>query len=306
LILMLAAAPLLAALDFLITERDMFDSLLGDSARIITNTNTMIVNAMLVGALAQMREISKDKDIYRRERLVNLGIAPYVLSKVWVAAVLALYQAIWWVSIRYLAVDMPGGMETVTGIYVTVVLVTFAGMMLGLFASAIAPSEDSVALIVALLIVPQVLFSGAHLPVHKMNPIVRQQMDIMPSRWAFEALITLGEHGKDVAHDACWQLSPEERANLNESERVACTCLGPNVLSVCEFPGIKAFAVPDGAAVEAQQQGVTRAEGRLEVDHDSYGPVYDVGVLSRWLALLAISGGLVIIVIVIQRFKDRV
>jgi hypothetical protein len=42
------------------------------------------------------------------------------------------------------------------------------------------------------------------------------------------------------------------------------------------------------------------------VDHDSYGPVYDVGVLSRWLALLAISGGLVIIVIVIQRFKDRV
>ncbi len=306
LILMLAAAPFLAALDFLITERDMFDALLGDSTRIITNTNTLIVNAMLVGALSQMREITKDKDIYRRERLVNLGIAPYVLSKVWVAAVLALYQAIWWVGIRYLAVDMPGGMETLSGIYVTVVLVTFAGMMLGLFASAVAPSEDSVALIVALLIVPQVLFSGAHLPVHKMNPIVRQQMAIMPSRWAFEALITLGEHGKDVADDACWQLSSEERASLSDSERAACTCLGPNVLSVCEFPGIKAFAAPAGASEEIQQQAVTRAEGRLEVDHDSYGPVYDVGVLSRWLALLAISGGLVVGIILIQRIKDRV
>jgi ABC-type multidrug transport system ATPase subunit len=305
LILMLAAAPLLAALDFLITERQMFDSLRGDSIRIVTNTNTMIVNAMLVGALAQMREISKDRDIYRRERLVNLGIAPYVLSKVWVAALLAFYQAIWWVGIRYLAVEMPGGMDVALGFYVTMVLVTFAGMMLGLFASAIAPSEDSVALIVALLIVPQVLFSGAHLPVHTMNPIVRQQMAIMPSRWAFEALITLGGHGKDVARDRCWQLNEAERAALSDEERAGCTCSGANLLETCNFPGIRAFA-PAGVrdpAIEAE--AVTRAEGRLAVDYNSYGPIYDVNLLSRWLALLGISGGLIVIILVIQRIKDR-
>lgn len=308
LILMLAAAPLLAGLDFLITERDMFDSLLGDPARIITNTNTMIVNAMLVGALAQMREITKDRDIYRRERLVNLGIVPYVLSKVWVAGLLALYQAAWWVGVRYLAVDMPGGIETAGGFYITMVLVTFAGMMLGLFASAIAPSDDSVALIVALLIVPQVLFSGAHLPVHQMNPIVRQQMAIMPSRWAFEALVTIGAHGKDVAKDPCWALSAEERAALSPEERAACTCLGPNAVTVCKFPGIQAFAADasaPGEPPEAAALAVARAESRLAVDQEAYGPVYDVNVLSRWLALLAISGSLIVIILVIQRAKDR-
>lgn len=307
LILMLVAAPLLAALDFLITERDMFDSLLGDTPRIVTNTNTLIVNAMLVGALSQMREITKDRDIYQRERLVNLGIAPYVLSKVWVAGLLALYQAIWWTGIRYIAVDMPGGLETAGGIYFTLVLVTLAGMMLGLFASAIAPSEDSVALIVALLIVPQVLFSGAHLPVHQMNPVVRQQMAIMPSRWAFEALITLGGHGEEVAHDSCWQLSEEERAALSPEARASCVCLGPNILTECDFPGIQAFAPPADAPDRegSLAAAVTRAEGRLEVDFDSYGPVYDVNVASRWLALLAICGGLVVIILIIQRAKDR-
>src|SRR5690606_30715374 len=137
-----------------------------------------IVNAMLVGALAQMREIIKDRDIYRRERLVSLQVLPYVLSKVWIAGLLALYQAVWWVGIRYLAVDMPGGFEVAAGFYVTMFLATFAGMMLGLFASAASPSEDAVALIVALLIVPQVLFSGAHLPAHELSPAVRAQMDI--------------------------------------------------------------------------------------------------------------------------------
>jgi hypothetical protein len=305
LILMLVAAPLLASLDFLITERQMFDNLLGDSTRIITNTNTMIVNAMLVGALAQMREISKDRDIYRRERLVNLGIAPYVLSKVWVAALLGFYQAVWWVGIRYLAVEMPGGLDVALGFYVTLVLVTFAGMMLGLFASAIAPSEDSVALIVALLIVPQVLFSGAHLPVHTMNPIVQQQMAIMPSRWAFEGLITLGGHGKDVARDACWQLSDEERAALSDEERAGCVCLGPGMFETCDFPGLLAFAPADVADPAEVSEAVTRAEARLAVDVDAYGPIYDVNVASRWGALLAISGGLIVVILVIQRIKDR-
>jgi hypothetical protein len=202
---------------------------------------------------------------------------------------------------------MPGGLETAGGIYFTLVLVTLAGMMLGLFASAIAPSEDSVALIVALLIVPQVLFSGAHLPVHQMNPVVRQQMAIMPSRWAFEALVTLGGHGKEVAHDSCWQLSEEERAALSPEAKASCVCLGPNILSECDFPGIQAFAPPADAQSpdESLAAAITRAEGRLEVDFDSYGPVYDVNVASRWLALLAISGGLIVIILVIQRAKDR-
>jgi hypothetical protein len=306
LVLMIAAAPLLAMLDFLITQRHMFDSVAGDAARIVTNTNTIIVNAMLVGALAQMREIIKDRDIYRRERLVNLRIAPYVLSKVWIAGLLALYQAAAWTAIRYLAVDMPGGLSGFGDFYLTLVLVTFAGMMLGLFASAVSPSEDAVALIVALLIVPQVLFSGAHLPVHKLNSIVRAEMNVMPSRWAFEALITSGGHGKAVADDACWaKTTAAERASLTAEQKGACACLGPNLFDRCPFPGIQAFRRNAGQGAGAEQRAVALAEGRLEVDHDAYGPIYNVGLASRWLALGLISAGLIAIIVALQRFKDR-
>ncbi|MCX8116063.1 MAG: hypothetical protein N3D71_13495, partial [Burkholderiaceae bacterium] len=39
-------------------------------------------------------EIVKEAPIYQRERAVNLKILPYVLSKIWVGVVLALYQAL--------------------------------------------------------------------------------------------------------------------------------------------------------------------------------------------------------------------
>jgi hypothetical protein len=312
LVLMLAAAPLLASIDFLITERDMFDALLGDTARIITNTNTLIVNAMLVGALAQMREIIKDREIYRRERLVNLRIAPYILSKVWIAGLIAVYQAAWWVGIRYAAVDMPGDFSNASSIYVTVLLVTFAGMMLGLFASAIAPSEDSVALIVALLIVPQVLFSGAHLPAHKLNAMVQAQMDIMPSRWAFEALITQGEHGKDVAQDACWALPEDERQALTPEEKAPCACMGESIFSSCDFPGIQRYeagiALSQSAGLgeaAAIAQAVAAAESRLALENDYYGEVWDINVATRWGALIVISTALIGIIISIQHIRGR-
>jgi len=290
LILMLAAAPALAGLDFLITSRNMFDAVTGDATRIITTTNAMIVNAMLVAALSQMREIVKERDIYRRERLVNLGIAPYILSKVWVAAVIAIYQAMWWVGIRYLAVDMPGGFDTLTSIYVTMMLVTFAGMMLGLFASAITPSEGSVALLVALIIVPQVLFSGSHLPVHKTNVLVQQQMDIMPSRWAFEALISAGGHGKQATEAACQ---------------------GASILTECSFPGIQGIASSAQAELSSDEPAVstetavTLAEGQLAVHVDSYGPIYDINVATRWLALLLISVGLTGGLLGVQLVRER-
>ena len=67
----------------------------------------------------------------------------------------------------------------------------------------------------------------------------------------------------------------------------------------------EAFAPPAGSDPDVVAAAVTRAEGRLAVDYDAYGPIYDVPVWTRWLALLGISGGLIVIILVIQRVKDR-
>lgn len=339
LLLILLAAPLLASLDFLITTHKMFDPVLGDPLRVTITISTMVVNGMLVGALAQMREIIRDKDIYRRERLVNLKIAPYVLSKVWIAALLALYQALCWVGIRYLAVQMPGSLNDALGIYVTMVLTVLIGMMLGLLASAVAPTEDSVSLLVALLIVPQVLFNGALLPVPILNPAAQALTASMPSRWSFETLITQSGMGKQLATDPAWQLSKTKRAALTNAQKRRDACLGINIFTRCTFPGIRSYETPavwaspppkpaaltsarsspaHFAAVfqryetayvawkERHDRPIITAEGRLEIEHDNFGPIYDVNVAGHWLVLLGFVAALTAAILGIQKAKDVV
>ena len=73
--------------------RNPFDYVTGDAANGAITLFLLTIYCLLVGGLSQMREFVKEADIYKRERLVNLKIFPYVASKVWVALLLALYQA---------------------------------------------------------------------------------------------------------------------------------------------------------------------------------------------------------------------
>ena len=111
----------------------------------------LTVYGVMVGGLAQMREIVKEQDVYKRERLVNLRIFPYVMSKIWVAAILAVYASLVYMVVHYLAFDMPGGSTEFVLMFISLTLATMAGMMLGLFASALAPNANSAPLIVVLL-----------------------------------------------------------------------------------------------------------------------------------------------------------
>ena len=58
-----------------------------------------------------MRELVKEREIYKRERMVNLRLSSYILSKIWIALLLAVYQAACYTVIHYLAFEVPGGME---------------------------------------------------------------------------------------------------------------------------------------------------------------------------------------------------
>jgi ABC-type multidrug transport system ATPase subunit/predicted component of type VI protein secretion system len=243
--LMLAAAPLVGLLDVILSAllgRDPFDVTDGNMASVLITLFLLAVYGVVVGGLAQMREIVKEGEIYRRERLVNLKIVPYVLSKVWVAVLLALYQTAAYVIIHYLAFDMPGGFLDAALIYVSLALATLAGMMLGLFASAIAPNANSAPLLVILLMLPQIVLGGALVPLPEFvsAPI--------STRWAFQAFMGIVGAGSDVAADACWALTADERSLMTQEDKIdfGCRCLGPSALrpESCSFPGVGQFYNP--------------------------------------------------------------
>lgn len=239
LILMLLAAPAVAALDFIIAPlmgSAPFNFQSGDAANGSITLFLMTIYCLLVAGLSQMREFVKEEDIYKRERLVNLQIIPYVASKVWVALLLAFYHAAAYTLIHYLAFDMPGTMVDMGMVYVTMVLAAMAGMVCGLLASALAPAASSAPMVMILLLVPQIVLSGA------LAPVPENISAIASTRWAFEGLIGITGYGSDVAADPCWKLPEELRDAMTLEDKAAagCRCMGTAIFKPgsCNFPGV--------------------------------------------------------------------
>jgi ABC-type multidrug transport system ATPase subunit/pSer/pThr/pTyr-binding forkhead associated (FHA) protein len=246
LILMLAAAPLVGMLDFIIAPlmgRAPFAYADGDAANGAITLFLLTIYCLLVAGLSQMREFVKEEDIYKRERLVNLKILPYVASKAWVALLLAFYHAAAYTIIHFLAFDMPGGWAEIGLAYGTLVIAAMAGMACGLLASALAPNASSAPMIMILLLIPQIVLSGA------LAPVPETVSAVASTRWAFEGLIGIVGIGSDVAGDPCWQLDEDlrEAMTLEDKATYGCRCMGTAIFTPgsCNFPGVGQYYTPE-------------------------------------------------------------
>ncbi len=163
----------------------------------------MAFAAVMFGCINGAREIVKEAPIYKRERTVNLGIAPYMFSKIVVLGVLCLAQSLvltFLVSLKapfQHATFLPPFLE----IYVTMALTSLAGLMTGLTVSALVPNNDRAMSIVPLVLIPQVIFSGIIFKLE--GPILPIIAAFFPARWAMAAMgSTVGLHGVPIRADA--------------------------------------------------------------------------------------------------------
>jgi ABC transport system ATP-binding/permease protein len=232
-VLTLVVPPCLGLLDIFAWNRNIFEGETGSANSAITMLFTSALIAVMVGSLATMREIVKERDIYQRERAIGLQLLPYIFSKVGVGILLALYQATVFSIFKEVAVAIPGSAFL---FYIALLLAAISGMVLGLLVSAISPNQNVAPLIALLFIVPQILFSGGVLPIEGSvgNAINRLSL----TKWSFETLVTITKLGQDVAADSCWNLPKTERDELSDEQKKDCQCLGSNVFKGCQFPGI--------------------------------------------------------------------
>jgi ABC-type multidrug transport system ATPase subunit/predicted component of type VI protein secretion system len=244
-ILMLGAAPLVSLLDVLIATvsgGNPYDFTDGNFGDIMQSFFLLLIFAVFVGGLSQMREIVKENDIYKRERLVNLKIFPYVFSKIWVAAIVALYHSLVYVGIHYLVYEMPGGVTEFLLLYISMAFLVLSGMMLGLFASALSPNANSVPMLVIIFIMPNIVLSGA------MVPLPTTITAPASTRWALEGWISTTGIGSDLAEDICYDLPEDVRKTMSVEDATArCNCMGTNVVKedLCFFPGIGKYYVDE-------------------------------------------------------------
>ncbi|MER6912580.1 ATP-binding cassette domain-containing protein [Streptomyces sp. NPDC000594] len=134
-------------------------------------------------------QICAELAVVRRERLTVLRLGPYIASKVTLLLpLLALADALLLAVLRAGDRLPPAGAGVYGSLFVSTALGSAAGLALGLLTSAVVADPARAALALPLLCFPQVLFSGAFVPVPLMAGAGQVLSAAMSNRWAFEAL----------------------------------------------------------------------------------------------------------------------
>ncbi|MFE7129685.1 ATP-binding cassette domain-containing protein [Streptomyces sp. NPDC057638] len=155
--------------------------------------------AFFFGLAYGLLQICGELAVVRRERLTTLRLGPYVASKITLLLpVLALADAALLAVLRALDRLPDAGLGVYSSLLVTSVLASAAGLALGLLTSAAVSDPGQAALMLPLLCFPQVLFSGAFVPVPLMAAAGQWLSAAMTNRWAFEAL------GAGAGLEALW------------------------------------------------------------------------------------------------------
>jgi hypothetical protein len=264
---MLLIAPVLGAVDLIAWPREVYSPVEGDASLTMVMLFMSAVIPFLIGALSSVREIVKEKAIYRRERTVNLRILPYVLSKVAVGLLYALYIAAVLLGLRLLAVDVSHlELGDLALYFLIIVLSVLSGVIWGLLISAIAPREEQAMLLLIVVVVAQMVFSGGLLALEQLGVVGETIGYATSTKWTFEALV-----------------------DVTQLERGDCD--GPG-LERCEMPGVQAYHTD-----RERQVVVTQLR-------DRYGDVLEGEVTTSLVALLAIMVGVFVVVVIIQKRKD--
>ena len=141
------------------------------------------------GLTAGLLQIVTERSIVRRERFAGLRPTAYVAAKVTVLApFLAVVDAAMLAVLRVAGQLPAAAADEWVERWLVVALVSFAGLGVGLLASALVRTASQATLALPLLCFPQVLFAGAVVPVSEMAVPGRAFSAILAGRWGFESL----------------------------------------------------------------------------------------------------------------------
>ncbi len=141
------------------------------------------------GTSVAAREIIRERPVYKRERMVNLGLIPYLFSKIFVLGIIVGIQCLLlFLPLKFF--DMTGLMPMpgeILGLpqFWTMLLTAAVGIALGLFISAVVKTSELATSLVPLILIPQILFSGL---VGVPSGINKAAGLIMPAAWSFDTM----------------------------------------------------------------------------------------------------------------------
>jgi ABC-type multidrug transport system ATPase subunit len=189
--LIIAFPFLLGLIPRVIPAKNGFDALKLDVNRdAATLLLIMTLCACFMGMANSVREIVKERPIYRRERGIGLSRTAYLGSKVLVLSLITSLQCIVFTMIGVLGRTPKGSValgSSLAEITVAIIAVAIASAMLGLVISTLVDSADKTMPLLVLITMAQLVFCGGLVPTG--GKIGLDQVSwLTPARWGFAGL----------------------------------------------------------------------------------------------------------------------
>ena len=145
--------------------------------------------AIWFGTSVGAREIVREKAIYERERMVNLGILPYLGSKLFILGLIVFLQCfLLFIPLKFFdltgLMPMPGMFLGIPQFF-AMLLTAGVGVALGLFVSTIVKTSEMATSLIPLILIPQIIFSGLIGVPGGINKVVGL---VMPATWSFDTM----------------------------------------------------------------------------------------------------------------------
>lgn len=187
----LLEAPILAVICGLLTHYAPASGYsVMDNKNMVTYFFMAVIVAIFLGMSGSAEEIIRDRTILKRERFLNLSYTSYMLSKIIYSALVSLLQTALFILVGNLIMGLHG-------MFLMWWLILFVSSLLssliGLLLSQCLNSVVAIYISIPILLIPQILLCGLVVSFSDLNgnsttdnvPVIG---DIIPSRWAFEAI----------------------------------------------------------------------------------------------------------------------
>ena len=161
-----------------------------DNKNLVSYFFMAVIVATFIGMSGSAEEIIKDRALLKREKFLHLSHSSYIWSKIIYMAVVSLVQTFLFILIGNAIMGLQGLM----GIWWLILFVTaFLSNLIGLLLSQCLSSVIAIYISIPMLLIPQILLCGLVVSFSDLTPKsttgnVPAIGNIIPSRWAYEAL----------------------------------------------------------------------------------------------------------------------
>ena len=145
----------------------------------------LILCACFMGMANSVREIVKERPIFRRERSIGLSMTAYLGSKIVVLTAITALQALVFTLIGVLGRTPSKGVllsPALIEVVIAVVVTAVASMLLGLVISSLVDNADKTMPLLVLITMAQLVLSGGLVPLVG-KPGLEQVAWLAPARW---------------------------------------------------------------------------------------------------------------------------